>query len=226
VTKKRFCIFVDDASFNDANKIKELNSRFTAVKELRIRSKKPATIKKAVRPYAFDEVVYKNDSAILFPQTTSENRPYIPIGYITPEYVPSNAVRVVYGGSLWLFGLLTSRMHNVWLQAVAGRLETRIQYSNTLCYNTFPVRPLTEDEKGILSKSARKILLARAAYPEKTLANMYDPDKMPADLRTAHEENDHLIDNLYKKGAFTNDEDRLAALFDLYEQMIAKEKAK
>lgn len=224
--KKRYCIFVDKSSFSDANEIQELNKRFEAVRELRSKSKKAATVKKADKPYAFDEVVYKNSDAIIFPQTTSENRLYIPIGYITPEYVPSNAVRVVYGGSLWLFGLLTSKMHNVWLQAVAGRLETRIQYSNTLCYNTFPISSLREDEKELLSKSARRILLLRATHPEKNLADMYDPDKMPNDLREAHEENDHLVDQLYRKGGFTNDNDRLAMLFSLYEQMTAKEKTK
>lgn len=114
----------------------------------------------------------------------------------------------------------------IWFRTVAGYLGTSFRYSKDIVYNNFPFPVITEAEKDQLTKSARRILLARAAHPEKTLADMYDPDKMPADLREAHAENDHLVDQLYKKGGFANDEDRLAALFDLYEQMTAKERVK
>lgn len=220
--RSRYCILVSTEEFEAANSIPPLNNRFEAVRELRLASKKKATNKKALTPYAFDEMKYKTGNAILFPQTTSENRPYVPIGYIDSEYVPSNAVRVVYDGEPWLFSILTSKIHNSWLQAVAGRLETRIQYSNTLCYNTFPLKELSLQEREELNSAARRILLARAAHPEKSLAEMYSSDKMPPDLRSAHEENDFLVDSLYRKGGFTSDEDRLAALFDLYEKMTTK----
>jgi hypothetical protein len=105
-------------------------------------------------------------------------------------------------------------------------MKTDYRFSAAIVYNNFPILPLSAVEKDTLNKSARRILLARAAHPEKTLAELYDPDKMPADLREAHEENDHLVDNLYKKGGFTNDEDRLTALFNLYEQLTEKEKTK
>ena len=148
------------------------------------------------------------------------------MGYLEKGTIVSNAAFAIYDAEPWLFALLESKMHMAWIRTVCGQLETRIRYSSTLGYNTFPVHTLTEDEKDALNKSARRILLARASHPEKTLADMYDPDKMPTDLREAHDENDHLVDQLYKKGGFTNDEDRLTALFALYEQMTAKEKTK
>lgn len=105
-------------------------------------------------------------------------------------------------------------------------METRYRFSAAIVYNNLPVPAISESQKAALNSSARSILLARAAHPDKTLAELYSPKSMPSDLREAHDENDHLVDSLYKNGGFTNDEDRLAALFALYQQMIAKEKTK
>ena len=148
------------------------------------------------------------------------------MAYLASDTVISDAANAIYDAEPWLFAVLQSKMHVAWIRAVCGKQRTDYRYSSTLGYNTFPLYPLTENEKDTLNKSARRILLARAAHPEKTLASMYDPNKMPGDLREAHDENDHLVDQLYKKGGFTNDEDRLTALFALYEQMTAKEKTK
>lgn len=180
--------------------------------------------KKRSNYWEFKKKTIPDGSYIFVPQISSERREYIPMGILGSDILPLDPHFFVDGGEPWLFALLQSKMHMAWIRTVCGQLETRIRYSSTLGYNTFPVQPLTETQKAKLNQSARAILLARAAHPDKTLATMYDPDKMPAELREAHDANDRLVDSLYKPSGFTNDEDRLTALFNLYEQMTAKSK--
>jgi hypothetical protein len=116
-------------------------------------------------------------------------------------------------------------MHNVWLRSVSGRLKTDMQYSNTLSYNTFPLRHLSPSEQSEIMQKARNILLVRENHSEKTLAEMYDPNKMPEDLRQAHHELDFAVDKLYRSKHYNSDEERLADLFALYEQMTEREKS-
>ena len=224
--RERYCLWITDANYEDAIKVPEIARRVEAVRETRLESKRAITNKLAGVAHKFGEIRYKSTNSIIIPGVSSERREYIPMGFLDKNTVISNLAFAIYDAELWVLALLGSRLHTGWIRAICGQLETRLHYSSTLGYNTFPIHTLLETEKDALNKSARRILLARAAHPEKTLADMYDPDKMPADLREAHEENDHLVDQLYKKGGFTNDEDRLAALFDLYEQMTAKEKTK
>lgn len=220
--KKKYCIWIDDSDVKDAEDIPVVKARLDAVQEWRSSRSGKDSQKNAATPWKFAWRNYKKSGAILFPIISSERRPYIPIGYMNEDVIISNAALAIYDAEPWLFALLESNMHMTWVRAVCGQLETRVRYSSSLGYNTFPVNLLSEDEKGALNKSARQILLARAAHPEKTLADMYDPDKMPANLREAHDENDRLVDSLYKKGGFRSDEDRLATLFDLYEQLTAR----
>lgn len=222
--KKKYCVWIDEIDVADAMSIAPIKKRLDAVQEWRSGRSGKDSQKNAVTPWKFAWRNYKKSSAILFPIVSSERRTYVPIGYMDENVIISNAALAIYDSEPWLFSILQSKMHMTWIRTVCGQLETRIRYSSSLGYNTFPVNPLTQDQKDALNKSARRILLARAAHPEKTLADMYDPDKMPINLREAHNENDHLVDNLYRKGGFTNDEDRLAALFELYEQMTLKEK--
>jgi hypothetical protein len=224
--RPRYCLWITTENYEEAKQIPAIARRINKVYELRSESKRGATKKLAATPFSFGEIRYKPTSSIIVPSVSSERRNYIPMGFLDKNIVISNAANAIYDAEPWLFALLMSKMHMLWIRTVCGQLETRIRYSGTLGYNTFPIQSLLEAEKDTLNKSARRILLARATHPEMTLADMYDPDKMPDDLREAHEENDHLVDNLYKKGGFTNDEDRLAALFELYEQMTEKEKTK
>ncbi|MCA9332219.1 class I SAM-dependent DNA methyltransferase [Candidatus Saccharibacteria bacterium] len=221
----RYCLWIEASDYEEAKIIPVIKERVERVAEFRAKSKAKSTQDYASRPYRFVQISYKPTNSIIVPRVSSERREYIPMGFLDKDTVISDAANAIYDAEPWLFALLESKMHMAWIRTVCGQLETRIRYSSTLGYNTFPINPLTEAEKDALNKSARKILLARAAHPEKTLADMYDPDKMPANLREAHEENDHLVDNLYKKGGFRTDEDRLASLFDLYEQMTAKERS-
>jgi hypothetical protein len=220
----RYCILVNDKQYYQADQIPILHDRFEHVRDFRLKSKKAATRLKSSKPYSFDELKYKDSPCIIFPQTSSENRAYIPIGFLDSGYVVSNAARIIYDADEWLFAVLTSRMHNVWTQSVAGRLETRIQYSNTLCYNTFPIKILSKIEEDELRQRARKVLFARENHSEKTLAQMYAKDKIPEDLYQAHHELDLAVDKLYRLKPYESDEERLADLFALYEQMTAEEK--
>ncbi len=142
-------------------------------------------------------------------------------GFFDSSYISMNSVEIIYDGDLWLFGLISSKMHMVWVRTVGGRLETRYRYSAQLCYNTFPFPTISDTKKSEIENAATGVLLARAAYPEKTLADLYDPDKMPADLREAHEELDRIVESCYPGAPFANDEARLECLFKLYEKMTA-----
>lgn len=224
--KRRYCLWITESNYEDAMKVTEIVRRIEAVRDERQSSRRAATNKLAGTPHKFGEIRYKPTGSIIVPRVSSERREYIPMGYLDKDTVISDAANAIYDAEPWLFALLESKLHTTWIKSICGYLGTSIRYSATLGFNTFPIYALDEKEKDALSKSARRILLARAAHPEKTLATMYDPEKMPADLREAHDENDHIVDQLYKKSGFTNDEDRLAALFELYEQMTAKEKAK
>lgn len=218
----RWAVWISADEADEAQQIPVLKAKIDKVFEWRDKSNRTNTKKLAATPWRFAEIRYQERDCIISPIVSSERREYIPMGYLSKGTIVSNAAFAIYDAEPWLFSLLQSKMHMAWIRAVCGQLETRIRYSSTLGYNTFPIHTLLEAEKDALNKSARQILLARAAHPGKTLADMYDPDKMPADLREAHDENDRLVDSLYKKGGFTSDEDRLTALFNLYKQMTAE----
>ena len=218
----RYCLWLNEAKYNNYRYIGELNRRVERCREMRLASSKEATVKKADTPWLFDEIRYQKGSTIIVPQTSSENRLYIPIYYSEEDIIYSNGARVVFNGPLWLFGILTSKIHNNWAQVVSGRLETRIQYSNTLCYNTFPFPKTSSEKKAEIEEAAENVLVTREFYPEKTLAELYDPDKMPQDLREAHARLDDIVESCYPGYPFASDEARLECLFKLYEKMTKK----
>ena len=152
---------------------------------------------------------------------TSEKREYLPIGILDKNTITTNASYGIYDTSLWILGVIESKMHMLWVKSVCGRLETRLRYSSSICYNTFPFPSISDTKKSEIEEAATNVLLARENYPEKTLADLYDPEKMPEDLRTAHEELDAIVESCYPGAPFPNDEARLECLFKLYEKMIA-----
>ncbi|TPN82922.1 class I SAM-dependent DNA methyltransferase [Aquimarina algicola] len=218
----RFCIHVTKDNVKEAYKIKALDERFEKVEIFRLNSKKKATQKKAENPHFFDEDKHQNGEFILVPQTGSERRKYIPIGYFDDSYVPSNATRVIYNVQPWLFGVISSRMHIVWVKAVAGRLKMDMQYSNTLCYNTFPFPEISNKQKENLNLYVFGIIEERAKY-NKTMAQLYNPDTMPKGLLQAHQELDTAIEQCYRLQSFKNDTERLEYLFKQYEEMLKKD---
>jgi hypothetical protein len=159
----------------------------------------------------------------VIPIHTSESREYLPVGLLTEDAIISNAAYALYKVEAWNLALIASRIHLVWIGTVCGKLKTDFRYSNTLGWNTFPVPPLTDQNKADLTRCAEDILLAREAHFPATIADLYDPDNMPADLREAHERNDETLERIYIGRRFKNDTERLEKLFEMYTQMTAKE---
>lgn len=154
-------------------------------------------------------------------EVSSERRSYVPIGWLEPPTIPSNKLLVIQEATLALFGQMTSAMHMAWLTYIGGRMKSDFSYSPGLVYNTFPWPKLTETDKVRLAGLAQAILDARDAHPGTILADLYDPDVMPADLRRAHRALDQAVDRLYRKAPFDSDRERVEHLFTLYEKMTA-----
>ena len=220
----RWCLWIRDSDLKDANSIETINNRINAVKEMRLSSTDKSAHKLADRAHQFREINETLTSSIIIPLTTSERRDYIPIGFVNDNYIITNAASVIYDAEPWIFALVTSKMHMTWMRTVAGRLKTDYRYSSALVYNTFPFPYISEKQKEQLSEHVFNILDEREKHSEKTLAQLYDPDKMPEGLREAHHQLDLAIERCYRKKPFTSDEERLEYLFKLYEKMIAKEK--
>lgn len=221
----RYCVWISDSDAEQARQVQEINRRLELVASARLASKKQATRELAASPHRFEFSAFKPTDSIIVPRHSSERRDYIPMGYLGPETVISDAAFAVYDAEPWLFGLLTSRIHMVWARAVGGKMKTDYRYSNTIVYNNFPVRELSDVEKQKLTEKALRVLDVREYHCEKTLAQLYDPDLMPANLREAHEDIDRFVDGLYSKRPYETDEDRLSDLFAKYEAMIAAEEA-
>jgi hypothetical protein len=159
---------------------------------------------------------------IIVPIHSSESRPYLPVGLTDRMSTLTNATYGLYDAPLWNLALIASRLHLVWIATVCGKLKTDFRYSNTLGWNTFPVPLLTEQNKADLTRCAENILLAREAHFPATIADLYDPDTMPENLRHAHEHNDEVLERIYVGRRFRNDTERLEKLFDMYTKMVAK----
>lgn len=219
---KRYCLWINELAPDELNKSPFIISRLKIIQNERLKSNRAETIKLAATPNKFAFISYKPTDAILVPSVSSERREYIPIGYVGPDTIISNLAFAVYDAEKWLFALLTSKMHNLWVRAVGGSLETRIRYSATLCYNTFPFPKLTEAQKKELSILADNIITVREENYFLTLGEMYNPETMPEDLRKAHHQLDLAVERIYRPEPFASDEERLAHLFKLYAKMTKK----
>lgn len=217
--EKRFCLWIEDSQIGLANSIPIIKERLDKVAIVRLKSDAESTREYAVRPHLFVQRAYQSTDAIIVPSVSSERRTYIPIGYVDKDTVISNLAFAVYDAELWIFAILTSHLHNIWVRAVGGALETRIRYSATLCYNTYPFPKLSVEQKNTLSSLAENILLVRENHTEMTLGEMYNPETMPQDLRYAHQALDLAVERCYRPEPFTSDEERLEHLFKLYEKM-------
>jgi hypothetical protein len=217
---ERRCIWVADNEYEAANGNAWLKERFEGVRTQRNASGRATTNALAVTPYRFGEVRQKgNEAVIVVAAISSENRDYLPCGLLPPGTIVSNKCYALYDGPLWNMALIASRLHWVWIGAVCVRLEMRFSYSNTLGWNTFPVPMLTDKNKADLTRCAEDILLAREAHFPSTIADLYDPDHMPAVLREAHQRNDEVLERIYIGRRFRNDTERLEKLFELYTKM-------
>ena len=174
------------------------------------------------RPHRFKQIqgVAKNFT-IVVPSVSSERREFLPVGLLPSTNIVSSLAFALYDAPLWNVALIASRMHLIWIGTVCGKLETRYRYSNTLGWNTFPIPTLTQQNKADLTACAEAILLAREAHFPATIADLYDPETMPENLRMAHERNDEVLERIYIGRRFKNDTERLEKLFDLYTKMTA-----
>lgn len=220
----RYCFWIDDADLPRALANPYIAARIERTKQVRLKSKDKAGRELAKRPYQFREFFNIESNTIIVPAHSSENRDYIPIGFFekNEQVVIPNSALAVYDAELWLFGVLTSKMHNIWVRAVGGRLKTDYRYSATLCYNTFPFPKISAEQKNELNSLAREVLGARAEHTEMTLGEMYNPETMPVDLRLAHQALDVAVERCYRPEPFLSDEERLEYLFKLYERMTKK----
>lgn len=212
----RFCLWIRDSEAGAAAAIPPIAERLSRVTAFRLAGSTTAQAM-ADKPYRFMQRPHKDSACVVVPLHSSESRAYVPIGLTDSSTVVSNACSAVYDAEPWVLSLVTSKMHNVWVRTVAGALESRIRYSVGLCYNTFPVPALSDKSRELLTDRAFDVLAARERHSDKTLAQLYDPEKMPDDLREAHQFLDAGVDQLYRRRPFQSDDERLELLFDLYE---------
>lgn len=217
----RYCLWIGDKEVEAAVQFPLIRERIQLVEAQRLRSDREVTRVLANRPHAFGEVRYKQATSLLIPRHSSEDREYLPFDLVSSDVIVADSAIALPNARLYEAAIFGSRIHLVWIATVCGKLEIRYRYSNTLGWNTFPVPALTEKNKGDLSRCAEDILLAREHHFPATIADLYDPDNMPDDLRAAHERNDEVLERIYIGRRFKNDTERLEKLFDLYTKMIA-----
>ena len=219
--KVRYCLWFSEQTPESI--LECVKGRLEKVATFRNNSSKKSTKNFAQTPHLFIERKYFEKKTIVVPQTGSERRIYLPMGIADENTVLSNAVRMIncpgdYLMDLW--GIIASLMHMIWVRAVSGRMKTDMQYSNTICYNTFPFPEITEAKKQEIANAAENVLIIRENYPGATLADLYDPDRMPEGLKEAHAKLDDIVESCYPGYPFANDEARLESLFKMYEKMV------
>ena len=218
--KERYCLWIEDSLIEEARHISHILNRLERVKNMRSSSRKSQTVLMANTPHKFGEIKQVgNEIVIAVAVISSENRDYLPCGLLPPGTIVSNKCFAFFDAPLWNMALIASRLHWVWIATVCARMRTDFSYSNTLGWNTFPVPRLTENNKKDLTHCAQDILVAREAHFPATIADLYNPEKMPEDLRRAHERNDEVLERIYIGRRFRNDTERLEKLFALYTKM-------
>lgn len=218
----RHCLWISNETLEAALAIQPIRARIEKVRSLRSLSRGQQANQHARTPHRFVFCPHTDNLGILIPQHVLETRKYLTVGLVKGVHqVIANSASAIYDGDLVDLAVLSSRLHLVWIATVCGKLETRYRYSNTLGWNTFPVMPLTEQNKADLTRCAEEILVAREAHFPATIADLYDPEEMPADLRAAHDRNDETLERIYIGRRFKNDTERLEKLFELYIKMTA-----
>ena len=218
--KKRYCLWLKDASPKELLNMPMVLDRIKKVKAFRLSSKKVATQKWADMPALFTEDRQPDKNYIAIPEVSSENRKYIPIGFLSPETICSNKLQLIPCAEVYHFGILTSNIHMAWMRAVCGRLEMRYDYSAKIVYNNFPWPNPTEAQQAKIEATAQAILNARALYPDCSLADLYDETAMPPELRTAHQKNDRAVWEAYgKKWSLSSEAECVAELMKLYQAL-------
>ena len=224
--EQRSCLWITDVDVEFASEYPEIKRRLEAIAEFRRASSNAGTRELSNRPHQFGAVRHRETPCIAVPRVSSARRSYIPLGIFDGGTVLSDQLYAIYDAEPWLFGLLESSMHMTWVRSTAGRMKSDFRYSSNLCYNTYPFPKLAPAGRSGLADRAFGILAARERWPDRSLAELYDPDKMPANLRLAHEANDAYVDSLYRKKPFASDADRMELLLSMYRDLVAEDEAK
>lgn len=212
---QKYCLWLKDIPPTSYNKYIEVKTRIDNVKKLRQDSNREATKKLAKFPMLFGEIRQPKSDYILIPLHSSENRDYIPIGFMDKDTICSNAISLIPNATLYEFGVLSSRMHMAWVKYICGRLESRYRYSGTIVYNNFIWPNPTDSQKSKIKIAAQEVLDARKIYPNLCLADLYDNDTMIPELVKAHQKLDKIVDKAYGI-VFKSDSERVSHLFKLY----------
>ncbi len=219
---ERYCYWISDEDLEEAKKIPPIFTAINNTHNYRINSTDVTLHAQANKSHQFREFFSCGKNSLVIPIVSSERREIIPIAFVPENTIVPNSAQVIYDANLLVFALTTSKLHNVWVRATAGRLENRFRYSIFLCYNTFPVPKLTTTEKEELERLAQNILNIRDENFDMTLGEMYNPESMPDELREAHHQLDLAVERIYRSEPFTSDEERLEHLFKLYAKMTKK----
>ncbi len=221
---QRYCLWISDEDAELAYSVPPIAERLAEVRDYRLHGSERGRAGLDT-PYKFERTIIGKEQTIVVPSVSSERRPYLPCGLLEPDVRVSNLALAIYDAPLWNMALIASRLHLVWIATVCGKMKTDFRYSNTMGWNTFPVPKLTEQNKADLTRCAEDILLAREAHFPATIADLYDPEKMPENLRHAHERNDEVLERIYIGRRFKNDTERLEKLFELYTRMTGAKAA-
>ncbi|TIH07486.1 class I SAM-dependent DNA methyltransferase [Pseudomonas leptonychotis] len=221
----RYCLWLANCSADELNCMPGVMKRVERVKATRLLSPKDQTKKKANTPHLFTEIRQPREGSYLaIPRTSSENRMYVPIGYVDSSVIANNDLQIIPNATLYEFGVLTSIMHNDWIRVVAGRMKSDYRYSASLVYNTFPWPEASEAQRAQIEALAEEVLMVRERYPEKSLADLYDLSCMPDSLTFAHKALDAAVERLYRSRPFRDTSERLDHLFARYEMLIEQER--
>ncbi len=222
----RYCLWIIDEYVEDARKIPLINDRLNKVSLFRNHSEAESTRQYAKFPNRFKQITFSNSPSIIIPRVSSERREYIPFGFYDDDTIVLDSAQAIYNPETFIFSVISSKLHMAWVRLTAGKLKTDIRYSSAICYNHFPFPTISDTQKATLENHVYNIIEERGRYEPKTLAELYDPEKMPDSLREAHRYNDLAVEQCYRVRPFESDEERLEYLFKLYEKMIAEEKEK
>ena len=222
-SENRYCLWIEDSQLKEALLIESIKNRIEKVEEERKNSSDKGQQRLVDRAHQFREFNQTKNNSIVIPVVSSMRREYIPSAFVSNSEIVPNSAQIIYDCEYWVFGVINSKIHMKWVDTLAGRLRSDYRYSSSICYNTFPFPNITIKQKDKISVLVENILDAREKEHPKTLAELYDPDKMPDYLRQAHKNLDLYIEQCYRVKPFESDEERLAYLFKLYEKMIKKE---
>jgi hypothetical protein len=215
---ERYCLWIEDGDAQLASSIPPIRERLQRIRQYREGGSERGKLG-IDTPHSFERTITGNRHQIIVPRVSSQRRKYMTVGLLDSSIIISDQAQAIYDPPLHVLAIISSRLHLAWVALTAGRMKSDYRYSSGICYNSFPVPPLTESQKRDLTRCAEDILLAREAHFPATIADLYDPEAMPPNLRAAHDANDETLERIYIGRRFRNDTERLEKLFEMYTKM-------